>query len=59
MPKLIACSVCSQEISSSAKHCPHCGHPNPEQLNHWGCLGAVIVVVVSTLVLLYLGNPFG
>ena len=62
MPELIPCGVCEQEMASSAKQCPHCGHPNPnhqEPLNHLGCLGAVVVVVVSILILLFLGNPFG
>ena len=58
MPELIQCRVCKKEMASSAKSCPHCGDPNPNHLDHWGCLGAVIVVIVSILILLWLGNPF-
>ena len=46
--ELIECRVCKREMASSAKKCPHCGNPNPdyrESLNHWGCVGASIVVV--------------
>ena len=28
MAKLIKCSVCGKEFSSSANQCPHCGDPN-------------------------------
>ena len=57
MPELIPCRVCEQGMASSAKQCPHCGHPNPnhqEPLNHLGCLGAAVVVVVSAWILYFL-----
>ena len=52
MPELIPCRVCEQEMASSAKQCPHCGHPNPnhqEPLNHLGCVDLTpkLVLLVS------------
>ena len=59
MPELIQCRVCKKEMASSAKNCPHCGDSNPNHLDHWGCLGAGIVVIVSALILLWLGVNVG
>ena len=61
MPELIDCRVRKRQLASSAEICPHCGDPNPyyqKPMDHWGFVGAVVVVWVSAMILLYLGNPF-
>ncbi len=56
-PRLKQCRACGRDMSKSAKQCPHCGDPNPDYSkppSFWGCVGGLILVTVSILILYFL-----
>lgn len=46
MSGLINCSTCGNQISASAKSCPHCGEP----VKKIGCISVTLIFIIAPLI---------
>lgn len=46
MAKLIKCSLCKKEMSSTVKNCPNCGHKNHAKISIFSVIFLIIVIIV-------------
>lgn len=50
---LLKCPDCGQDVSSSARACPHCGRPNRRPSSSIGLSGIAVITVIGAGVLLW------
>ena len=50
-PVVHDCTACGESISALARHCPHCGHPQPANVKFFKNLAWVMTAVVLAIFL--------